>query len=376
MTLVSPVPTSVAVRGLQTTTAHRDDKIKKEAVQELADVAGIPAEVAQRPENLAKLELAVAAVRKLGTHITITGPAIGGPAISVHVSNRPATRLRQVESFWRRNPGWARTNGVGDTLRGAMGLFPKLKDVAPYLEPTEFGAGQALLDQMGWQIKTKRQPQNVWWMAMNARLVGDAMLAEAYLRAGRGAELKERGHIAWRQYLHKSDQIQRIMGHTPGTGYPGPGGINKPGAVPNSALDPDWHKVPAHKRWFVETYLKGAARRAYWVAHDESIGAGAAESKRLLNDVRRYWPQEADFGSAWARSVEVHKYLNPPGASHWGILLQRRLLPQGHPVDQVTLTKAQRDFDRLLEGFEDAFPRGKQATADDQPKRARQRRTG
>ena len=179
------------------------------------------------------------------------------------VSNNPAIRMQQAESFWRRNPGWEKTNGVADALRGVARKTPLGAKASDTMQATEFGVGQALLDQMGWQVRTTRQPDNVWWMGMNARLVGDGITGEAYVRAGRQAEVTAPNIKAWVDYVERSDAIKRAMGHPVGRDFTVIGAIDRPGAVTSTALSDAWKGVSLLERARVELQLKPAARHAY-----------------------------------------------------------------------------------------------------------------
>lgn len=278
-------------------------------------------------------------------------------ALSVVVSGDPATRLKQAESFWRRNPGFAKVQGVGDAIRGALYPHGPTRGLAHQLEETPAGVGQSLLDQMGWQIRTGRQPHSPWWMTMNAHLVGDGLVAEAAKAANRTAELTEPQYLAWDEYLRASDAIKQRIGQPLDELAGGPGAIDPPDALPLTALDRAWEGASLEARLDTAFHLKPAARLAYWRAHDASIGGASEISRELLDEMAKVAPREADFSDDWARSVEIHGIMTPPAASHWSIPIQKFLLPQVRLADDPAVTLPQRGFMKALDAFHDAFPR-------------------
>ena len=283
---------------------------------------------------------------------------IAKPPIDVRVSNDPATRLRQVESFWRRNPGYFKTNGIEDAVRGALQHVPGVRKVNEWFGPTHYGFGEPLLGQMRWQGSSRRQPDSEWWMSMNARLVGDAMRTEAMHRAGRDDELQAPNELAWLEYLKLNDESRQRLNMSVDSQYSTPGSIDDESQpLPNGALADGYKGAKLLDRLHVEAVLKPATLRAYWAAHDESINAAAKESRKLLAELAAKHPQEAGFSSAWARSVEIHRHLNPPGTGHWGQALQRVLLPDTYPVDATKLTRPQKLMNKALQWYERTFPR-------------------
>lgn len=290
--------------------------------------------------------------------MVIAGPRSGPRApIAVAVSNDPETRIRQSMSFWRRNPGFFKTFALFDAMRGALELTGVGRLLNRWFAPTVHGHGQPMVDQMRWQINSRRQPDNPWWMTVNSRLVGDGLLAEAYLRARRASELTGKHHQAWLAYIMYSDMSRRALGLPVGAGY------RAPGAVDNlSRPDTDGATSDAYRgasildRLEVQLVYKPLARKAYWVAHDESIQAGKQESHAILDRYRRRFPQEAAFGSAWANTIRLFRVLAPPAAGHFAIWMQRNLLPQYQPVDSGTPTAMQRAFVKLISFFDHSFP--------------------
>ena len=277
--------------------------------------------------------------------------------VPVVISDDPQTRLAQSESFWQRNPGYMKTGPVGDLVRGVMSLVPGVRDVADWFRPTRFGDGQAMLDQMLWQIRSGRQPHNPWWMPMNAHLVAAGLEAEAALRAGRSHELRRADHRAWLGYLRGSDHIRQLLAGTGATsGYTTPGSIdNRSATVAAGALSDAWKGASLLNRLEVALVWRSAVRRQYWIAHDETIQAGKHASNAILAEHGRAYPQEAQLGSAWAHTIKLMRWLNPPAAGHSAIPFQLAFLPQMQPLDSISPTLAQRMFVWLIRQFDPNF---------------------
>lgn len=266
-------------------------------------------------------------------------PAFPGPPPLVNplVVDEPEGRIAQAEAFWHRNPGYQKVLGLGDVLRDAVDGVPGGARLREATEATAAGYGQPILDQMRWQARTGRQPGNEWWMRMNARLVGDALTAESYLRAGRPAELVSTQHQAWLSYLHLSDGLAARMAQVRTAGDARP-------------------SLPV--RMMMRLHDVRAARQAYWTAHHESVRAAAGESEALLARIAREAPQEAAFSRAWARTIRMFRTTNPPAAGGFGVGLNRMLLPQHHPVDRAPLTTLQGAFVDAMVAASRLAPRG------------------
>lgn len=280
------------------------------------------------------------------------------PPIPVVISDDPQTRLAQSESFWQRNPGYMKTGPLGDALRAVLSGIPLVGEIADWFRPTRFGDGQAMLDQMLWQIRSGRQPNNEWWMPMNAHLVGAGIEAEAALRAGRAHELRRADHRAWLGYLRGSDHIRALMlGPGAPTGYSTPGSVDdRSEAHASTALADAWKGASLAHRLEVAYIWRPVVRRQYWIAHDETIQAGKHASQEILQRHAVQHPREAELGSAWAHTIKLMRALNPPAVGHSAIPFQLAFLPQYQPLDTVHPTVAQRMFVRLIRMFDPDQP--------------------
>lgn len=279
------------------------------------------------------------------------------PSVAVAISNDPETRIKQSESFWRRNPGFFSTWGGWDIAHSVAKLLPGSKKFVDGISPTDSGYGQLMVDQMRWQIRSKRQPDSRWWMSVNQHLVGGGLVAEAYLRAGRAGELKETYQQAWLSYIILSDAIRAKVGGKVGEGYTKPAAIDDLShTTKNGALSKIYKKASLLDRLEATFIWRPEARRAYWVAHDDSIQAGKKDSEAILRDeVVAGRAGEAAFGSAWAHTIKFMRMTNPIATSHLAITVQYALLPQYQPVDDGKPTLSQKMFVWLIGRFDNSF---------------------
>ncbi len=295
-----------------------------------------------------------------GRQVQTFGRPILQPAapVPVVISDDPQTRLAQSESFWQRNPGFMKTGPMGDIVRGVFAHIPVLGSMSDWFRPTRFGDGQAMLDQMLWQIRSGRQPSNEWWMPMNAHLVAAGLEAEAALRSGRAHELTRADHQAWLGYLRGSDHIRALlMGPGAATGYTTPGSVDDRSVhAANMALSDAWRSASLLHRLEVAYIWRPVVRRQYWIAHDETIQAGKHASQIILQRHGVQHPREAALGSAWAHTIKLMRSLNPPAVGHSAIPFQLAFLPQLQPLDDIHPTVAQRMFVRLIRMFDPDQP--------------------
>lgn len=273
----------------------------------------------------------------------------------VGVSDDPPTRLLQAQSFWRRNPGWAKTGPIGDVVRGALEHLPGGNALTDMFGATNFGCGESMIIQIGWQIRSGRQPHNPWWMQVDGDLVGDAMTAEKYVREGRAAELTGSPNLhAWASYVELSDRIKRTLGTPVGDGYTHAGSVDDVTTpLPHAPLSDSWMGASLLKRLYVKHVLNPAAARAYWTANTASVLAASEQARPVLEQLAKTEPEEARMSDAWAKSVDVVGALGPRPLGRWAGALNRLLLPQAAPLDRARTTFPQRAFVTAIEWLQD-----------------------
>lgn len=279
--------------------------------------------------------------------------------IPVEISDDPEVRIQQSESFWRRNPAFFDVFGIWNTIKSAAKVIPGISKTVEMLAPTDAGYGQLMIDQMRWQIRSRRQPDNRWWMSVNKMLVGSGLRAEAYVRAGRTGELTDPNSRSWVNYVLASDAIRQQLGMGVGAGYSTPGSVDPVASqakTPYGALNDAARSVSFLKKLEVALVWRPVARKAYWVAHDEAIQAGKGDSQKILSEeVRAGRPGEAAFGSAWAKTIKVFRVTNPIATSHVALEVQNWFLPQTQPIDTGSPSWTQRMFVRFIERFDKDF---------------------
>jgi hypothetical protein len=266
----------------------------------------------------------------------------------VHVSSVPTERLAQVDGFFRRNPGYVATSGVADAARGALMKLPTSHLLVGLVTPTELGYGQLIHDQMLWQAASTRQPENRWWMDMNANLVGDPLRAEALVRSGKGVDAAPNAAVAaWMNYVHASDAVVQKVGLPVGVAD----AENAAGDVQPLAQSDVSRTAPLTDRIIARGVLMGRARQALWDAHMATLEVHYPENEQALRDVAKTEPGEAKVASGWAHFVSYVAKTNAL-ASGRGALLGQQLLPQTQVTPDAQLTLPQRAFAKVL-GFLD-----------------------
>lgn len=270
----------------------------------------------------------------------------------VPVSDVPEERFDQLVGFFHRNPGWVKTGGVADALRGALDELPGVGGVVRDLtEPADVGYGQAIRDQTRWQIDTGRQPDNPWWLRMNRQLVQDPVTAERAVRSGTVDELETAGQKAWAEYVRRSDLVLRGMGIEPDAAA----GAAKAGTP--VALSDAWKGVGPLRRAWVQMVLKPYARKALWVAHRKTLEDGRPLAAEQGAAMHRRAPREMEFSSAWATGIGYWSYLVPPVTGNQSKLAQRWILPFDHPVDGSKQSWSKRAFLRLADWLDPRYER-------------------
>ncbi len=289
------------------------------------------------------------------TDLDVSAPkplAEGEPFAPVAVSNTPAERLDQLVGFFHRNPGWIKTGGVADSLRGALDEIPKLGGfVRDLTEPADVGYGQAIRDQTMWQMHTKRQPENDWWLRMNRQLVEDPLTAERAVRSGTVDQLRTEGQKAWAEYIRRADKIYEAMGLTPEQ-------VAKAAdAGTPVALSDTYKGVSLLKRAYVQHVLKPYARKALWVAHRKTLEDGRPAAMKEAATMHRMAPKEMSFSSSWATFIGYWSYLSPPLTGHQSKLAQRVILPNETTIDEAKLSWTERAFERLADALDPLYER-------------------
>jgi len=290
----------------------------------------------------------------LGTEFTAGKGAVTPPGmkpLSVVVSDDPTVRIQQAKSMFERNPAVWKLTGVGDAIRGSWLMkVPVVKGVLGRVlqdaDVTRVGVGQAFVDQVRWQMRTGRQPQDAWWMTMNKRSLEDPLLAEAYVRAGRQDELTSPVLTAWVDFFEKSDAIARKLGVDPTRGYLGPGRITPGNLIPTAerADGPAGQLASLATRAKLLAWDFPRATRAYWKAHSLSIQEGAREFRPLLAESKRRHPTEGDLQEVWGRFIKVMPIASPLGAGSSAERIQKAILTQVYPAERESMSLAQKAF--------------------------------
>lgn len=286
--------------------------------------------------------------------IVPTPPPRSDKPIRIRVSDAPEVRLQQMDGFFRRNPGYVKTNGVMDAARAVAERAPRVRGAMTLLEPTELGYGQLIHDQMEWQIRTGRQPNDKFWMRMNKQMVEDPLIAEAHLRNGRVADLKTPAQKAWATFIKASDRVRGALGIEPDHTYLV---SEKSGERLPLAISDAWRGASLLDRIKIQVMYKPAARKALWRAHQASLDTGRALSKKEARREEQRMPNEAEFLSGFANSIKGYAAINAPATGHTARLAQRHLLPIDHPVKVEELTPLRRMFYKLVTKLDPHYER-------------------
>ena len=274
------------------------------------------------------------------------------PFVPVKVSDVPAERLDQLVGFFHRNPGWMKTGGAADALRSALDHVPKVGGLVRDLtEPADVGYGQAIRDQTMWQIATKRQPDNPWWLRMNRQLVEDPLTAERAVRTGTVDQLQTKGQKAWAEYVRRADKVYAAMGLSPED----VAAAAKAGTP--VALSDAWKGANLLKRAYVQLVLKPYARKALWIAHRKTLEDGRPQAMKEAAHMHRVAPKEMSFSSSWATIIGYWSYLSPPVTGHQSKLAQRVILPNETTIDGAKLSWTERAFTKFADWLDPIYER-------------------
>lgn len=263
------------------------------------------------------------------------------------ISNDPATRLAQLDSFYRRNPGYAATSGALDGIRELAAKTPGFERLEAVFSPTELGYGQLIHDQMVWQNRSLRQPDNEWWMGMNSHLVQDPLQAEALVRSG--AKLEDAPNpavAAWMKYVQASDAVATRLNLPAGEGWV----TNKAGVLQPTALSDVSRGAGLLDRVVARTKLMPQARRELWNAHMATLDHHLPSHAKDLASVQQRLPNEAKFGPAWANAVGYLSKLNPMATGRAAVIAQR-FLPATQRMDPSTEPLATRAVAEVIESL-------------------------
>lgn len=266
------------------------------------------------------------------------------PPISVKVSDVPDERISQLAGFFRRNPGYARTSGTNAAVVGVLERHRPTEWAANILRPTELGHGQAIYDQMRWQIRTGRQPDNEWWMRMNKQTVLDPLKAESLLRAGRRDELSTKSEKAWAKYIDMSDNIRKALGVPEGVSEL----ATKDGQITPIALGDAWKGASLLKRMQVKWHLIPRAKQLFWKAHVASLHEARKHVDKQFQSVDAKWTKELQMASGFRNFVDGYVLINPPAVGGFTRFSQKALLPEIHPTIPEKLPLRQRVAFKLM----------------------------
>ncbi|MCW2971935.1 MAG: hypothetical protein JWN72_208, partial [Thermoleophilia bacterium] len=267
-------------------------------------------------------------------------------APSIPVSNDPETRLLQVASFYRRNPGFMRTEGVTPRIVAKLAELPLVGRAYQYVRATGLGVGQVTYDQMRWMIDRGALVDDPWWIKGNTRIIGDALSAEALVRSGGDAAAIDNVAIrGWVDYIKASDAVVAAMGVQPGGAYTKAGAVDDLTTLrPDGALSDAYKGVSLLERAKVRFDLMPRARMAFWKAHEHSALMHQAATPDEFAELQAKYPDEGEFAKGWLKFIGAHRVVNLPTAGHGPLLFQHAALPDTYPVVNADLTPGQRAF--------------------------------
>lgn len=256
----------------------------------------------------------------------------------------PHERMRVIDDFFRRNPGYITPDGASQRLRSVAERIPGLRHLRELFGATDLGYGQPIHDQMQWQIDTGRQPHSEWWSSVNRHLVGDPLIAEHAVRTGQVHTLTEPAQQAWARYVVASDAVKAAMGVAPTADSHG----GQPLAISDA-----WSGAAAVSQRDLRK-LRAAAREAYWRAHAASIDRGR---QRTMGALLSESPTEAAIDHGWASIVDRYSAHNPMAAGRYATAVQRWLLPKTYPASPETMSWSERAFARVLDLLDPEYER-------------------
>jgi hypothetical protein len=275
-----------------------------------------------------------------------------GKLVPVKVSNEPEERFDALLGFFHRNPGWMKTGGVADELRGALDEIPGVGSfVRDLTEPSDVGYGQGIRDQTRWQINTGRQPNNTWWLRMNRQLVEDPLTAERAVRSGTVDQLETKGQKAWAEYIRRADKLYEAMGMSPEQ-VAQAARDGKP-----VALSDAYKGVGLLKRAYVQMVLKPYVRKALWIAHRETLGDGRPQAMAQAEEMHRKYPEEMSFSSSWATLIGYWSHLSPPITGHQSRMAQKLILPAAEHIDGAKLSWTEKAFTKVADWLDPKYER-------------------
>lgn len=299
------------------------------------------------------MQTAPALMHAVAVPTTAARPVADAPALEpVKVSDVPEERFRDLVGFFHRNPGWMKTGGVAESLRGALDELPGVGGfVRDLTEPSDVGYGQAIRDQTRWQIDTGRQPNNSWWLRMNRQLVEDPLTAERAIRTDTVDRLETSGQKAWAEYIRRADKVYEAMGLTPDD-VAAAAKDGRPVAISDA-----YEGVGLLKRKYVDLVLKPYARKALWIAHRKTLEDGRKLATTQAEEMHRKAPKEMSFSSSWATLIGYWSYLSPPVTGHQSKLAQKVILPDEETIDEADLSFTERVFTKVADVLDPLYER-------------------